>query len=232
MMEAEWEASGDPRAMLRAAQGHNLRDAAGRLRRSDISDRKLRLFAVACCRAMDPRPRRLRAEQDSLKNEERAADENSPGSDGPYWWISSSNLATRLQATWATLPPLALRPVAALLRDIIGNPFRPVVLTRTVECDRCNGKGQRTIGSKCGSCEGTGKTKGNADWLTPTVLSLAQAAYDHRDEQTGHLDPVCLAILADALEEAGCDGCILAHLRGPGPHVRGCWAIDLLTGRE
>jgi hypothetical protein len=36
------------------------------------------------------------------------------------------------------------------------------------------------------------------------------------------------AILADALKEAGCDNTdILTHLRGPGPHVRGCWAVDL-----
>jgi hypothetical protein len=38
-----------------------------------------------------------------------------------------------------------------------------------------------------------------------------------------------LVVLADALEEAGCqDWEFLAHLRGPGPHVRGCWALDLI----
>ena len=42
-----------------------------------------------------------------------------------------------------------------------------------------------------------------------------------------------LPILADALEEAGCtDAAILGHLRGPGPHVRGCWVIDLLLGKK
>jgi hypothetical protein len=42
-----------------------------------------------------------------------------------------------------------------------------------------------------------------------------------------------LPILADALEEAGCtDADILAHCRGPGPHVRGCWVVDLLLGKE
>jgi hypothetical protein len=40
-------------------------------------------------------------------------------------------------------------------------------------------------------------------------------------------------VLADALEEAGCgDGELLGHLRGPGDHVRGCRAVDLLSGRE
>jgi hypothetical protein len=41
-----------------------------------------------------------------------------------------------------------------------------------------------------------------------------------------------MPVLADALEDAGCtDAELLAHLRSPGPHVRGCWAIDLLLGR-
>ena len=41
------------------------------------------------------------------------------------------------------------------------------------------------------------------------------------------------AILADALEEAGChDLDILAHCRQPGEHVRGCWVVDLLLGKE
>ncbi len=42
-----------------------------------------------------------------------------------------------------------------------------------------------------------------------------------------------LPILADALEDAGCtDAEFLGHLRGPGPHVRGCWAVDLLLGKS
>ncbi len=41
-----------------------------------------------------------------------------------------------------------------------------------------------------------------------------------------------LPILADALEDAGCvQRDLLRHLRGPGPHVRGCWAVDLLRGQ-
>jgi hypothetical protein len=84
-----------------------------------------------------------------------------------------------------------------LLRDIVGNPFRPVTLDPAV--------------------------------LTPTVLDLAQAGYDERDLPAGTLDPARLAVLADALEEAGCtESNILSHLRSPGPHVRGCWALDLI----
>lgn len=70
-------------------------------------------------------------------------------------------------------------------------------------------------------------------WRTATVLDLAQAAYERRDLPAGTLEPARLAILADALEDAGCDNqVILEHLRGPGPHVPGCWAVDLLLAKE
>jgi hypothetical protein len=56
---------------------------------------------------------------------------------------------------------------------------------------------------------------------------------DERVLPAGHLDNDRLAILADALEDAGCtDQAILGHLRGPGHHVRGCWAVDALLGRK
>jgi hypothetical protein len=70
-------------------------------------------------------------------------------------------------------------------------------------------------------------------WLTPTVRSLATAAYEERVLPSGELDETRLAVLADALEEAGCTSAdILTHLRGLGPHVRGCWAVDSLLGRS
>ena len=60
-------------------------------------------------------------------------------------------------------------------------------------------------------------------WRTPTVLALARAISEDR-----HVGDT--PVLADALEDAGCtDPVVLAHLRSPGPHVRGCWAVDLLT---
>jgi hypothetical protein len=66
-----------------------------------------------------------------------------------------------------------------------------------------------------------------------TVQRVAQAAYDERQVPSGHLDPVRLAVLCDALLDAGCpvDAEVLQHLRGPGPHWRGCWALDTLLGR-
>jgi len=64
------------------------------------------------------------------------------------------------------------------------------------------------------------------------VVKLAQAAYDERILPAGTLDPVRLAVLADALEEAGAHADFVGHLRGPGPHVRGCFLIDALLGKE
>ncbi len=68
---------------------------------------------------------------------------------------------------------------------------------------------------------------------TAILNSLARAAFDERILPVGYLDNARLAVLSDALEEAGCtDVDLLSHLRSPGPHVRGCWALDLVLGKE
>jgi hypothetical protein len=55
---------------------------------------------------------------------------------------------------------------------------------------------------------------------------LAKQMYDARDFSA-------MPILADALQDAACDNeDVLNHCRQPGEHVRGCWVIDLLTGRK
>jgi hypothetical protein len=83
---------------------------------------------------------------------------------------------------------------AAWLRDIIGNPFRPVKIKAT--------------------------------WKTANVIALATAIYDDRAFDR-------LPILADALEDAGCDNAdMLNHCRQPGEHVRGCWVVDLVLGKS
>jgi hypothetical protein len=71
----------------------------------------------------------------------------------------------------------------------------------------------------------------NPAWLTPTVVSLAAACYDERQLPSGELESHRLGILADALEEQGAVD-LVAHLRSPCPHVRGCWAIDLILGKQ
>jgi hypothetical protein len=98
-------------------------------------------------------------------------------------------------AAQATTEPESQRTAQAkLLRDIFGNPFRPVAVEPA--------------------------------WLTPRVVDLIRIIYDDRAFDR-------LPLLADALEEAGCHNVdILAHCRGPGEHVRGCWVVDLLLGKD
>jgi hypothetical protein len=61
--------------------------------------------------------------------------------------------------------------------------------------------------------------------MTPVAGKVGESIYADRAFDR-------LPILADALEEAGCtDADILAHCRGPGPHARGCWVVDLILGK-
>lgn len=65
-----------------------------------------------------------------------------------------------------------------------------------------------------------------AEWWTSEVVALAESIYAERAFDR-------LPILADALEDAGCDNeDILSHCRGSGPHVRGCWVVDLVLGKS
>lgn len=135
----------------------------------------------------------------------------------------------------------AARIAADLLRDIAGNPFRPMpsLWSQRSYYPDPDGNGPPVV-----------ERYPSSPWLTPTVLSLAQAAYQER-QQGGTLDPLALAELSDALEEAGCqEEALLRHLRGEevipsphmpkwgfwqplrGPHVRGCYAVDTILGLE
>jgi hypothetical protein len=113
------------------------------------------------------------------------------GGDPGFVHVSVGPLRDRLYTIEATCEE---RIVAAIIRDVVGNPFRPVAV--------------------------------DPFWLTPSVVAVAQSIYEDRRFED-------MPILADALEEAGChDADILAHCRSEGPHFRGCWAVDLLLGKE
>jgi len=84
---------------------------------------------------------------------------------------------------------------AAIIREVFGNPFRPVAF--------------------------------NPAWRTDTAIAIARTMYDSREFGA-------MPILADALQDAGCeDEAILNHCRDANqPHVRGCWVVDLVLGKE
>jgi len=70
-------------------------------------------------------------------------------------------------------------------------------------------------------------------WNDGTVVRIAQGIYDERRMSEATLDTGRLAVLADALLDAGCeDEALLQHLREPGPHYRGCHGVDLILGKD
>lgn len=338
MTEAEWLASDDPAVTLRWVDGSSVDQGSpwgGPGNRAvRIGDRKLRLWVEAC-----------RAGQ---KDRE--------------WGDYDIDTRTGLEAAldrWCKWTP-SVMPVdplparAALLRDVVGNPFRPVTLEWHVDPLSDERRLYRLVSRVMMNRPNPHPREEwiEVDWLTPTVLSLARAADEERERKCpecggnglvkheddhgffhtgckkcggdgrmtwrdggrrgppvvepgrkgtgriddGTLDPARLAVLADALEEAGCDSEeLLRHLRGEercgnclerpgysrlyprdqlsgsgpvygtcwecyprddwnafklgyrrgdpaaigsgwrklsGPHVRGCWAVDLVLGKE
>jgi hypothetical protein len=211
--EAEWLACTDPEKMLEYLRGK-------------ASERKLRLWAVACCRRNwhllgDKRSR------ESVEISERYAEGQVREVELSRAWAAASAAVDQskfAEAAWRVAedePEKAAWSLgrafptsrankderqcqASLLRDVINNPFRPVTISPAI-----------------------------LTWNDAAVVRLAQAAYDERHLPPGPLDNERLAVLADALEEAGCtDADILGHLRGPGPHMRGCWPVDLCLGKS
>ena len=203
MTEAEWLTSDDLVAMLRFLSGR-------------VSRRKKRLFGCAVCRDIWPLLTDERSRQavevseryaDGLadakelaaaaQDARQAADEAEQAR--AAGWNAARSAAATADTPWAAAEQVVRSAAfdADLLRHVLGNPFRPPPpLAPSV-----------------------------LRWDGGTVKRLAEGAYEQRDRPAGTLDPARVAVLADALEEAGCaDADLLRHLRGPGPHVRGCWA--------
>lgn len=225
MTEAEWLACEDSERILEFLWGTHPNDRSTPERGRGISERQLRLW-VATLRDLDPAD----MVQDHPHVEAWRRGEPGPHDQpGDPQTFARNWAAVRLD--FADHPPLALR--AALLRDIVGNPWRPV-----------------TLPPYC---------PWRLDW---DVQRLACVAWEER-RPDGTLDPFRLAVAADALEEAGCaDEAILRHLRGEKlhrcplcrlddpkhciacqdrrffwcptrqPHVRGCHALEAILGEE
>ncbi len=231
MTEEEWLTGTDPEPMLEFL-------------RHGVNERKLRLFECACCRhiwhLIPPYHRRTvevaerfadglatvkelhqsyQITRETPENHEGDFDPAGEGNDyDPFIvpWPSQATTATAFSpggwdeldasywsaelAAW-TRPKQVYREERKaqthLLRDICGNPFRPVA-----------------------------REASWVAWEGGTIQKLAFAAYEEHCFES-------LPVLADALEDAGCTNAdILSHLRGPGPHVRGCWVLDLILGKS
>jgi hypothetical protein len=223
MTEPEWMKSSRPGKMLIF------------LRRK-ASARKLRLFAVACCRLScthltDEWSRR------TVEVAEREADGlNSPDARGlaerdarvaiglvtPREKVA---LAGAIGALFADASQAAKTACswAGQFRLFLGYEQRPFPAKKTkvlAEWDR-----EAVALLRCIFGNPFRPVTIESSWLTPTVLSLGESIYVER--AFDHLP-----ILADALEDAGCSNQdILDHCRQAGDHVRGCWVLDHLLGK-
>ena len=212
MTEAEWLTCIDPRTMLEFLRGK-------------ASDRKLRLFACACCRrvpcvARDSGSRRVleAAERfsdglisvDELEGTQNYECDEDPALDAAaipcnaeraayvaYCLVGDGGTNQRGTPDFWVRANAERASQANLLREIVGNPFCPATITSAIRA-----------------------------WNDGTIVKLARVIYE---ELAFDRFPV----LADALEDAGCnDNVILEHLRGPGAHARGCFALDAILGTE
>lgn len=256
-----------------------------------ISDRKLRLFACACCRSVwslltDKRSQRAvvlaerfadgKATDYQLTRARRGAEsawENNHHFDEEIKtaWMMAEECCQEIAADGAYFMVLRTvlpseQAVASLLREIIGNsPRQPIVRTDR-PCPECQ---QTWLGTNpgengCATCVcGHVFAALKLSWITPTVLSLAEQCYEG--------DWGAVGLLADALLDAGCENeDILRHFKPQCPsckgsglygqehpfgdtwvtewltchdcegqgwylnsnHVRGCWVVDLILGKE
>jgi len=222
MTESEWLACTDPQQILEF-----VRDRA--------SDRKRRLFTCACCRRVwdaltDQRSRSAveAAERyaDGLAGREELAAQ-AEAAEAPASAVASARAREAVVSLVPHVTQAALAAAGERADATIWAAWATSEATRVPDQERRH---------QCALLRDLFNpfrpVTPEPAWSTPQVVALAQAAHEQRELPAGTLDTARLAVLADALEEAGCDQAdLLAHLRGPGPHVRGCWAVDLLLGR-
>lgn len=223
MTEAEWLACTEPLPMVEYLRGR-------------ASERKLRLFAVACCRSTWNLLRK--SSKKAVEAAERYAD--GLATDDDMRTVHASAWAAR-NAAWKTY--LAARNTPPEVRELASAGAKAASdAARVALCPPANYWDSPKIWSSPWSEDEFLKQCAllhcifglhpfrnvpvNSSWLTSTVVALAVAIYDERAFDR-------LPVLGDALEDVGCtDQEILAHCRGPGPHVRGCWVADLLLRKE
>jgi len=206
MTEAQWLKSVEPFDMLGYLDGKS-------------TDRKLRLFQAACCRRVwKLLPKKVC--RDAVLIAEKYADgevgdkERRAAHALIVGFRPNGALAEKVRGLAATLAHAARKAAKSQERD----PWTKVhkaeqrITAHLIRCIFGNPFRPVTI---------------DQTWKTDTVLSLAKHMYESRDFGA-------MPILADALQDAGCDNDdVLSHCRDAKQvHVRGCWAVDLVLGKE
>jgi hypothetical protein len=238
--EAEWVACADPARMLAYLA-------------ASASGRKTRLFATACCRRnwhlLDPEFSRpavevieqyadglatdrdlanvhLAARQRGRETERRMGSRPSPEADLAYRRSQQFHLVGYAAQANGDLGMVLIYTTQCRLRGVVG--YRPVI-------DReAHDQWHRLVGrDKADLADLVRDVFANPfrpvvvdpGWRTADVLAVARGIYEERAFDR-------LPLLADALMDAGCaDEDVLGHCRSTGPHVRGCWVVDLVLGR-
>jgi hypothetical protein len=241
MTEADWLACEDPIPMLEF-----LRGSAG--------DRKLRLFAVACChRVWDWLGDRSRRAVDEV---ERYVDGQATGED---LHVAAKEASEEWLSEFGTHHPSNAAYCLTFFGKTKAHDATAGVVAEVVEAVRCEActrtgislqgwpaKADPVVTKACIEAGEVAKLVELAAqsrllrdifhgprcpvlvrcfWKTRAVVELARHIYLEQAFDR-------LPILADALEDAGCtDAQILDHCRQPGEHVRGCWVVDALLGK-
>ncbi len=228
MTEAEWLKCAELEAMLRFVSRYTSR-------------RKERLFAVACCRRvdhlLDDRSR------DTLSRLERAVDAALPVAAAEELVADAMAYADGLSYHGGPAGVARWEAANAVWAAAESNPFgaadhaSDAVYISKIEPDAfhlgpappCPGDAAEAAAQ----AELLRHIVGNPfrpvalspAWRTDTVVALARQMYDSRDFSA-------MPILADALQDAGCDNPnVLDHCRELGPHARGCWVIDAMLDK-
>jgi hypothetical protein len=223
--DAEWLACNDPERMLEFLQ-------------EKASDRKMRLFGVACCRRIwhlliDTRSK------NAVLVVERDADQSRPEEVADAFHESENAFRACEYTTDRHADAAgAARRLAEPCEDMLEKAIR-------VSLGAANAAGYREDSSYSATredveaechhqCHLLRCIFGNSfrpvaldrSWLTPGVVTLAQSIYENRSFDR-------MPMLADALENSGCDDAeILSHCRTQREHTRGCWVIDNLLGKS
>jgi hypothetical protein len=256
MTESDWNRCTDPQKMLEW------------LRHSErASERKLRLFTVACCRRIwqhlkEKRSRRLvevaEAFADggaSLKQLRTAFERAADAQEAVHWEGGDAVEQSAAEAVLGLREDLQFPAVFEGIAEAVGEvrageawariyqtpgkDYRAQEAEHRAECDAGAAAEQEVQVVLLRDLFGPLPFRAvdiDPAWLAwndGTVRRLAETVYAERLLPAGPLDGGRLAVLADALEDCGSTNAdLLAHLRGPGPHVRGCWAVDLLLAKD
>jgi len=221
--EAEWLAATDPGPMLEF------------LRQSRrLTSRKWRLFGVACCQRInhlliDDRSRRALAIAERFADGEATAGELDEAFEAAFdvgAALAEGKEGNTTEFVTGGCDPLRRSAWAA---SEVAHPDESADGVASEAANAAVPSVERNAQAAILGCLFGNPFRSVAilpSWRTSGVLVLATGIYaDKAFNRT--------PILADALEDVGCtDAELLGHLRGPVPHVRGCWAVDLVLGKS